>query len=113
MTLQYTQFVRKPFMVEAIEVTAENIRDLAEIVGTLKFDENTGAPYILVDRKRVPNVYRVTPGYWVTRVDNKIRAYSNNSFNAQFSESDPHIKEWVDFMNNPSEEVEDGAEKAG
>lgn len=110
MTLQYTPFVRKPFMVEAVEVTNENIRDLAKIVGTIKFDENTGAPYILVDRKKVPNVYRVTPGYWVTKVDNKIRAYSHNSFHAQFIESSEQIEEWVKFMNSSTPEIDNEEE---
>lgn len=111
MTLQYAPYVRKPFMVEAIEVTLDNIREIAKLVGTIKFDENTGAPYILVDRKKVPNVYRVTAGYWVTRVDNKIRAYSHNSFFAQFKESTSQIEDWVEFMNgagaSASEEDED------
>lgn len=111
MTLEYTQFVRKPFMVEAIEVTPENIRELAKIVGQIKFDENTGAPYILVDRKKVPNVYRVTPGYWVTRVDNKIRAYSHNSFDAQFTASSEQIEEWVNFMNGSNQSVDEESDE--
>lgn len=30
MTIQTTQFVRKPFVIEAVEVTAENINEVAE-----------------------------------------------------------------------------------
>lgn len=107
MSLEFTPFVRRPFMVEAVEVTTENIREIADMVGSLKFDENTGAPYIMVNRKKVPNVYRVTPGYLVTRVDSKIRAYSPNSFNAQFVESNAEIEEWVTFMNQGTEPEEE------
>jgi hypothetical protein len=111
MTLQYESFVRKPFMVEAVKVTEENIREISELVGNLKFDENTGAPYIVVDRKKVPNVYRVAPGYWVTKVNNKVRAYAEGSFRAQFTESTPNIEQWVEFMNKPSNEIEDAEEE--
>ena len=91
-------FVRKPFTVEAVEVTRENIAEVAEFVGILR-ENNDGTPYIQVDRRLVPNVYRVYPGFWMTRMGDNIRCYSKKIFKNQFTEVTPDIKNWVEFMN--------------
>lgn len=96
--MEFTKFVRKPFTVEAVEVTEENITDIAEFVGTLREKED-GTPYIQVDRRLVPNIFRVYPGFWMTKMGDNIRCYSKRIFNEQFVESDPAIMEWVHFMN--------------
>lgn len=96
--MEFDTFVRKPFIVEAIEITNENIEAVAEFVGTVRTKEN-GTFYIQVDRKLVPNVFRVYPGFWMTRMGGNIRCYSKRAFLDQFVKSTPEIDNWVEFMN--------------
>jgi hypothetical protein len=96
--MEYSKFVRKPFSVEAIEVTTENINDIAKHVGTLRTKDN-GTPYIQVDRRLVPNIFRVYPGFWMTKMGDNIRCYSKRAFLEQFVESNPDIEKWVDTLN--------------
>ncbi len=44
-----TTYVRKPFLVDAVEITDENISELAGFVGTLQ-NKDDGTIYIQVDR---------------------------------------------------------------
>lgn len=96
--MEFTTFVRKPFVVEAVEITKENIAEVAELVGTLREKDN-GQPYIQVDRRLVPNVFRVYPGFWMTRMGDNIRCYSKRIFEEQFTQSTPDIKTWVESIN--------------
>lgn len=102
--MEFNTFVRKPFTVEAVEVTTENIAEVAKHVGTLREKDN-GVPYIQVDRRLVPNIFRVYPGFWMTKMGDNVRCYSKRIFNEQFTKSTPHVEEWVAFLNNeqPSE----------
>ena len=96
--MEFNSYVRKPFIIEAVEITEENIEEVAELVGTLRKKED-GTPYIHVDRKLVPSIFRVYPGFWMTRMDDNIRCYSKRTFQEQFVESTPEIVKWVDFIN--------------
>ena len=95
--MEFSKFVRKPFTVEATEVTNENIAEIAELIGTLKEKEN-GTPYIAVDRRLVPNLFRVYPGFWMTKMGDNIRCYSKRVFKQQFIETNPDIESWVDYL---------------
>jgi len=95
--METTTFVRKPFVVEAIEITTENIEEVAKHVGDLKEKED-GTPYILVDRRLVPNVFRVYPGFFMTKMGENIRCYSRKVFTDQFMEKDETIQPWLDFL---------------
>ena len=97
--LEFTEFVRKPFVVGAVEVTEENIEEVAKYVGDLK-SKDDGTPYIQVDRKLVPNIYRVFPGFFMTRMGDNVRCYSRRVFLEQFRAQTPDIKTWVDFMHS-------------
>jgi hypothetical protein len=99
MDLKFTEYVRKPFVVDVVEVTAENIAEIATYVGDLRQKED-GTPFIFVDRRLVPNIYRVYPGFFMTRMGDHIRCYSRKVFFEQFVPNDEHIQQWVDFMNN-------------
>lgn len=97
--MEFSDFVRKPFVVEAVEVTTDNIKDLAEFIGTLRWkDDHT--PYIAVDRRLIPNVYRVYPGFWMTKMGDNIRCYSAKIFQDQFVEKTPQMDAWVEWMNS-------------
>lgn len=96
--MDFKTFVRKPFTVDAVEVTKDNIEDLAPLIGTLRHKDD-GTPYIQVDRRLVPNIYRVYPGFWMTKMGDNVRCYSKRIFTEQFAKSTPEIDNWVKFMN--------------
>lgn len=107
--MEMTKFVRKPFEVDAIQITEENINELAEFIGTIrKKNDEDGSVYIQVDRRLIPNIDRVFPGYWFTRMGNNARCYSEKIFSTTFVPVDENIQQWVDFMNTvgePTQEV--------
>lgn len=92
--MEFKEYVRKPFTVEAVEITTQNIGECAKHIGDLCKSED-GSLYIQVDSLRIPNVFRVVPGYWMTRMNGNIRCYSNKVFKEQFVEQDAIIKQWV------------------
>jgi hypothetical protein len=81
--MDFATYVRKPFQVEAVEITKENIEEIAPMVGTLQ-KKDDGTPFILVDKKKVPNIFRVFPGWWVTKMDGRVRCYAGRVFVDQF-----------------------------
>jgi hypothetical protein len=101
--VDFQSFVRKPFEVEAIEITTENIEELAPLVGELRHKGN-GTPYIHVDRKLVPNIFQVFPGFWLTKMGDNVRCYSRRIFNEQFIENSDAVQGWVQFVNGEEEE---------
>lgn len=96
--MDYTTFVRKPFTVEAVQVTPENIAEIAEFVGELATREEDGTVYIKVNKKKIPNVFQVFVGYWVTKMGSNIRCYSPKVFAQQFTENTEDIDRWVKFI---------------
>jgi hypothetical protein len=110
--MQFTEFVRKPFVVEAVEVTEDNIAEVAEYVknvlatyvGELREKED-GTPFISVDRHLVPNIFKVYPGFFLTRMDGHIRAYSRKVFMEQFIQMQPNVKTWVEFLGGNSDDL--------
>lgn len=95
--MEFTAYVRKPFLVNAVEVTEENIEEVAKFVGDLRERED-GTKYILVDRRLVPNVDRVYPGFFMTKMGQNVRCYSRKIFKEQFVENTPEIQPWLDLM---------------
>jgi hypothetical protein len=89
--MQFNTYTRKPFIVEAVEITEENILEIAEFVGTVRKKED-GTSYIQVDRRLIPNVYRVYPGFFMTRMGDNVRCYSPKIFNDQFDMIDSSIE---------------------
>lgn len=95
--MEFKTFVRKPFVVEAVEVTAENIHEVAKYIGDVRERED-GTQYILVDRRLVPNVFKVYPGFFMTKMGENVRCYSKKIFREQFIEESNETRQWVDFM---------------
>lgn len=100
--MQLSSFVRKPFTVEAVEITTENIAEVAKFIGTLH-DEDPTQPYIQVDQKKMPNVFKVYPGFWMTKMGSRVRCYSSHIFKAQFIEVTPSVKSFIEFLNEDSD----------
>lgn len=87
--MNYKTFVRRPFTVVAVEITEENIADIAKHIGELKMkDDET---YIQLDRRVVPNVSKAQIGWFITRMDGNYRAYAPKVFEEQFTEWEKEI----------------------
>lgn len=99
--MDFTTFVRKPFVVEAVEITTENIEEAAKYIGDVR-EKDDGTKYILVDQRLVPNVEKVYPGFFMTKMGENIRCYSRKIFNDQFMEKTEEIQPWLDFMSTKS-----------
>lgn len=97
--MEFTTYVRKPFTVEAVQVTKENIAEIAEMIGTLHYEKN-GSPYIQVNQQVISNLFRIMPGFWVTKMgsDDNIRCYSKRIFNNQFVKNTIDIKPWLAYF---------------
>src|SRR5678815_2136873 len=96
-TMDFTTYVRKPFIVEAVEITKDNIEELAKFIGDVKEREDH-TKYILVDPRLVPNVDRVYVGYYMTKMGEKVRCFSRKIFRDQFVVKDESIQPWLDFL---------------
>lgn len=95
--MDFTTFVRKPFVVEAVEITEDNIEEVAKYIGDIRERED-GTKYILVDTRLVPNVERVYTGFFMTKMGENVRCYSKKIFREQFTEKTDEIQPWLDFM---------------
>jgi hypothetical protein len=109
MSLDFATYVRKPFTIEAIEITKDNIAEIAELVGTLQYKKN-GAPYIKVNRLLFPNFIQIFPGFWITRMSDgsNLRCFSKRIFHNQFIANSPDIEPWLEYMgDNSNTEMEE------
>lgn len=85
--MEFTTYIRKPFVVQAVEITEDNIEEIAALVGDLV--EENGTPHIALNRKIIPNVRRARIGWFLTLLGDNYRAYSPKVFNDQFVEHEP------------------------
>jgi len=99
--MDFTTFVRKPFVVEAVEITTDNIEEVAKYIGDVR-EKDDGTKYILVDRRLVPNVEKVYPGFFMTKMGENVRCYSRKIFREQFMERTEEVQPWLDFMESQS-----------
>ncbi len=97
--MDFSQYVRKPFIVEAVEITLDNMAEVAEQIGEVR-KKDDGTPFIHVNPRLVPNVFPVFAGFFMTRMGDHIRCYSPKVFHRQFVPSHPEILVWVEFMNS-------------
>lgn len=81
--LEFKKYARKPFVVNAVQITPENMAEAAKFIGDLREKED-GTPYILVDPRLVPTIERVYAGYWMTVIGDNVRCYRERLFEMQF-----------------------------
>lgn len=81
-TLNFTPYKRRPFEVEAVQITEDNIEECALLIGEL--DEKDGEPFVRINKRIVPNIHRAYVGWWITRMDDNLRCYSSRIFDEQF-----------------------------
>jgi hypothetical protein len=82
--MEFMTFIRKPFTVEAIEITEENMKEVATLIGTVRTKD--GVTYISLDRRIVPNVHRAFVGWYLTRLEDNYRVYAPKLFASEFVE---------------------------
>lgn len=82
--MEFANYVRLPFLLEAVEVTVDNIEELAPLAGELRHKED-GTPFIHVNKKLVQNVFRVYTGFFITRMGDNVRCYSPKVFQREFT----------------------------
>jgi hypothetical protein len=86
--MDFQPYMRRAFEVSAVEVTRDNIAELADLVGTLS-ESGDGTPFIQADKKKAKGVGRVWPGYFITKMDNRLRCYTPKAFRQQFDMIEP------------------------
>jgi hypothetical protein len=103
------RYVRKPFYVDAVQVTKENIEEVAKWCnGTRQLDLN-GNEFIKVlqQRSRVVPKTRAFVGDWVLSSKFGVRVYSNRAFDKAF-EYVAEVSEggWADSFDEALKEVQ-------
>lgn len=85
--MQIQKFQRKPFSVEGVKVTEENIAEVAKwCLGEVQTNEKTNKQHIRVDAHR-PLTERQTmaiPGDWVLFYNRGFKVYTESAFSRNF-----------------------------
>ena len=107
MTLKIEKYIRKPFLVDAVQVTDDNIQDAAkwcggDVLSTVKTlrDENgkvvgkTDANYVKVGVHRPLNERQTKAfvGDWILKSESGLKVYTINAFNSSFEPRDAEVK---------------------
>lgn len=82
--MEFTPFVRIPFVVDVVEITEDNIAEVASVIGELRTKGDS--TFIAIDRRLVPNVNRAYVGWFMTKLGDNYRCYSAKAFREQFTE---------------------------
>lgn len=98
--MQVSKFVRKPFEVEAVQVTAENLADVAtwcrgevrsDVIGRTETEltVETGSPYVKVTVARALNEKQTKAfvGDWVLKAGTGFKVYTTKAFTKSFQPS--------------------------
>lgn len=102
------QFVRKPFYVTGVQVTEENIHEVAEWCGGLVRENGEGKPFIKVHTTKAmyDRQTRAIPGDWVLKAGNSWKVYTNKAFKEVFEEetkrNDESVVEHKPVDSNPT-----------
>lgn len=87
--MQTKTYRRKPFIIEAVEITNDNIDEIGELIGVVMTREEDGAKFIQVNPVVVPGIPRAYLGFWLTVMNDRYRCYSGKIFRAQFEQIEP------------------------
>ena len=82
--MEFKAYSRKPFNVEAVQITDETFDDVFDMIGKEIKTSADGDKVIVIDRRIVPTVTRAFKGFWVTRMGDNIRCYPDKVFTEQF-----------------------------
>jgi len=81
--MEFKKYVRRPFTVEALIITEENMEEIAKLVGEVRTEDDV--TFIWLDRRVVPTVGRAYVGWYFTRLGDNYRCYSPKAFLGQFN----------------------------
>lgn len=94
----FNTYTRKPFVVEAVEITDENIEAVAKLIGVDgEVKTKDDARYITIDKRIVPNIHRAFVGWWLTRMGDNLRCYSPKIFTDQFDVASAEVAYTFEF----------------
>jgi hypothetical protein len=108
--MQTAVFARRPFFVEAVQVSAENFEDIAKWCGgqmqVREGGDGKKKPYILVTVVRPMNDRQKTAfvGDWVVRAGSSFRVYTSTGFGKSFIPTNPRVEEkrdieaWLEYL---------------
>lgn len=99
--MEFKKFVRTQFLVEAVEITEENFKEIADMIGVVRTENDV--TYIEINRRLVPNMQKAYIGWWLTKMDKRIRVYSPKTFERQFAEASADDILWHDAQENAKE----------
>lgn len=96
--MEFIEHVRKPFTVDALQITEENLDELAPLIGEIR-EKPDGERYIEVDPDLIPNLVNVYVGFYLTRIGKNMRCYSQRIFTQQFTPNTDDIRKWIEYLN--------------
>lgn len=110
-----TKFVRKPFAVDAVEVTSENIVDVAQWCGGEVRESEPKKPgqetqsFIKVPVKRPLNdrQTRAYPGDWILSAGTGFKVYTPKAFTSSFEEQTDRMFEVIEQMDERVKEEDE------
>jgi hypothetical protein len=88
--MEFEEFVRRSFTIKALQITEENIGDIATYAGTEVLTDRKrweGKPHILIlteHPNRQPQMHPLFIGDWVTETDGGLQRYKDNRFRTTF-----------------------------
>lgn len=102
--MDFVTFIRKPFKIQAVEVTKKNISELSHLVGDGRVrKKDNGFLFFVSDPQLIRNISRVEVGFWVTKMDDQFRVYKPEVFTHIFVESTPERSEMFDLIQEMEE----------
>jgi len=105
------KFVRKPFYVDAVQVTKTNMAEVEEWCGGIRhFDENGNAFIkVLPQRSKLIPKTRAFVGDWVLSSKIGFRVYTNSAFEKSF-EQVPEVADgqWTESFDEALKKMEGG-----
>lgn len=90
--MEFERYIRKPFTISAVEVTKDNIGELAELIGEGRTrQKDNGDPYFVTNGSLIRNkaINRVELGYWITKLNDEFRIYKPGVFKRIFWDVTP------------------------
>lgn len=105
--MDFAPYIRKPFQVEAVEITELNMGEVSSLIGKVDTDDE-GKACITITRKGVPGASRVYPGFWVTKMGNNVRCYSSKAFKNQFVDGNSEVLTWLKTFDEYSNQESNG-----
>lgn len=91
--IEWTKYTRKPFPVNAIQITADNMEEVAKAIGSEIRTDHHGAKYVYVEVFKPLND-RQTKGYigdWMLSANNGYKAYTDKAFQNSFDKVEEKV----------------------